>query len=301
MASMVPMETWPRFFVLSGPEVGRDFTCPEGGTLGRARTCAVSLKGNALSRTHARLERDGDGWVLVDAGSRNGLQHANVRIERLVLENGTEVTLGDVSLRVRLEHREEGLGVNQPGAGTSVPGPTPPPAAAAPPPGAARAVPAPANTPQQRPATATPAPADADEIVLEGNWEAAADSPLSGPGPGAHPAPPAPSVPREPTTPTAAPLASAAPPTPAARAASAPPSPAAVARARAGLRPAAPDTGGRQILQYSQVTERRGFLGSDLAQHPAWVRLVVGLGVVAGATGVCYLVFAAVKALRGAP
>jgi predicted component of type VI protein secretion system len=240
--------------------------------MGRAKNCSVSLKGNALSRTHARLEREGEAWVLVDAGSRNGLTHDDIRVDRLTLENGTEVTLGDVGLRVRLEVLEEQAageavrGARETMASSQLPSAPPAPQPA----------PLPASPPGR------PLDDELDEIVLEGEFT--------------DPSPTTPTAPARPASSASPPAASA--PLPPAGAST---QPAASARDRAGLRPPPANSGGRPVLQYSQVPDRRGFLGSDLAQHPAWVRLVVGLGVVAAAAGMGYLVFAVVKTLRGAP
>lgn len=41
--------------------------------LGRAPDCDVVLNGNGVSRQHAEIERQGDGWVVRDLGSRNGV------------------------------------------------------------------------------------------------------------------------------------------------------------------------------------------------------------------------------------
>ncbi len=41
--------------------------------LGRAADCDVVLNGNGVSRQHAELVREADGWAVRDAGSRNGL------------------------------------------------------------------------------------------------------------------------------------------------------------------------------------------------------------------------------------
>jgi pSer/pThr/pTyr-binding forkhead associated (FHA) protein len=253
---MGTMNTRPHFYVLSGPEVGRDFTCADGDILGRAATCAVSLKGNALSRNHARVEREGDGWVLADLGSRNGLLQGDVRVLRARLVDGMEITLGDVRLRVRLKP-EDDRGV---GEGDVV----------------FEAGPAEAQKPRT-PAPPDPSPGSQasdglDEIILDESGDASAP-----PTAQAAPASPAPAR-RTTENPVARPSA----------------------RARAGLLPATPDTGGRPILQYSQVPGRRGFLGSDLAQHPLWVRWLVGLGAAAGSAGFFYLVFRLVKTLRGA-
>ena len=45
---------------------------PAGTTLGRDETCEVVLPDDRISRQHARISFEGDGYVLRDLGSRNG-------------------------------------------------------------------------------------------------------------------------------------------------------------------------------------------------------------------------------------
>jgi DNA-binding NtrC family response regulator len=59
--------------------------------IGRGRTCDVQLAGPGVSRSHARLERDGDWWIC-DAGSANG---TFVRGRRLAPAERVSVTAGD--------------------------------------------------------------------------------------------------------------------------------------------------------------------------------------------------------------
>ena len=64
-------------------------------TVGRAPTNEVVLPDISVSRRHALLRREPDGYVLIDQGSGNGtrLNGRSVQITRLC--NGDEVTLGD--------------------------------------------------------------------------------------------------------------------------------------------------------------------------------------------------------------
>jgi hypothetical protein len=60
---------------------GRRLLVPsDGGTIGRSRDCAIVLEDAGVSRHHAELRPDGDGWTIEDLGSTNG-----------VLLNGREV------------------------------------------------------------------------------------------------------------------------------------------------------------------------------------------------------------------
>jgi FHA domain len=70
-------------------------------TLGRTGNNDVALDDPSVSRFHAWLERQAEGWVLVDAGSRNGTFVAGRRLqprEPLVLTNSVALRVGAVQL-----------------------------------------------------------------------------------------------------------------------------------------------------------------------------------------------------------
>src|SRR5262249_25591127 len=54
----------------------------------------LALDDDRASRLHARLQPDGDGWVLVDAGSKNGTFVDGARVERAPLRHGSVVRIG---------------------------------------------------------------------------------------------------------------------------------------------------------------------------------------------------------------
>ena len=58
----------PVLYVLSGSDVGRTYEVVDGALLGRVSQCDVVLRDSSVSRTHARLERRGEGWVVVENG-----------------------------------------------------------------------------------------------------------------------------------------------------------------------------------------------------------------------------------------
>ena len=55
---------------------------------GRADDCALSLNDPRISRRHARVEREGGGYAVVDQGSANGIFAGENRVERLSLTPG---------------------------------------------------------------------------------------------------------------------------------------------------------------------------------------------------------------------
>lgn len=143
-------------FVLAGKDVGRSFELVPGLVLGRDAGCGARLVDRSVSRRHARVEREGERWVLVDLGSRNGLWLSGTRVARVELEDHLEVVLGELPLRFRLEAPAAPIDVARPAA--AAPSPAPPPSPPTPAP-AHRAGPPPAA-----PAARRPAP---EEILLE--------------------------------------------------------------------------------------------------------------------------------------
>ena len=68
-------------------------------TIGRSTSCAIPINNRYLSRTHAEIVSDGDGWVLRDAGSVNGTYVNGTRIQSPVrLGPGDHIQLGDAEL-----------------------------------------------------------------------------------------------------------------------------------------------------------------------------------------------------------
>ncbi len=92
----------PRFYVLSGPTVGRTFELADGGVIGRGDDCDAVLPEASVSRRHARLAREGERWVLADLESQNGIRVDGRRVSRCELADGDQLVLGKVTLRIRL-------------------------------------------------------------------------------------------------------------------------------------------------------------------------------------------------------
>jgi diguanylate cyclase (GGDEF)-like protein len=83
---------------LDGPEV----------TFGRAPTCTHAFDEASLSRVHARLVKEGAAYVIVDAGSSNGVFVNDERIQRKTLSDGDRVRLASaVTLRFQLVDEQE--------------------------------------------------------------------------------------------------------------------------------------------------------------------------------------------------
>ncbi len=66
--------------------------------VGRAPTAGVFLDDVTVSRAHAVLVRDADGYSIEDSGSLNGTYVNRRRVERAKLEDGDEVQIGKYRL-----------------------------------------------------------------------------------------------------------------------------------------------------------------------------------------------------------
>lgn len=138
-------------------------------TLGRANDNEWTLDDEGVSRRHAEIATTEDGYVIRDLGSSNGTWVNRTRIERHVLADGDEITIGtstlvfadpptdDATVMVDMANLPE-----QPA--TAPPAPSPPPpaqpeAATANPPPPTEPPPPPPATPTSQPVAAAPQPA----------------------------------------------------------------------------------------------------------------------------------------------
>jgi len=74
--------------------------------VGRETTCDVVLNDGSVSRKHARLEKRGRSWMVVDQGSANGTFVDSQRIAETTLRSGQELRFGAVSFKVEIEGDE---------------------------------------------------------------------------------------------------------------------------------------------------------------------------------------------------
>ena len=72
-------------------------------SIGRSRECDVVLGDANVSRRHAELRREGDGWVVVDLGSTNGVRVNRRRVNEAPLQPGDTITLGLTDLTFELD------------------------------------------------------------------------------------------------------------------------------------------------------------------------------------------------------
>lgn len=75
--------------------VGQEVASTDAPTvIGRADDCAVVLKDSRISRRHARIEAEGNGFRLLDMGSANGIYVGKDRVVELRLSHGLKFRIG---------------------------------------------------------------------------------------------------------------------------------------------------------------------------------------------------------------
>lgn len=168
-------------------EVGKDEI-----VIGREPTCDVTLSDASVSRRHAKLEKRGTTWHVVDQGSANGTFLDSQRVAEAALKDGQTLRLGAVDFQVEIEDDlaatiampQEPLLARPPAAAPPVA-----PPAAAPPPMAPRSPAPPAAPAAPRPAASAPPPPPSSRATPPRAAGAGVASPVPpmGPGPGAAP------------------------------------------------------------------------------------------------------------------
>jgi FHA domain len=108
-AQVILKEAWVK--VEEGSRPGRELIVSKGEiVIGRAESCDVGLFGdNTVERTHARILRRSDGYLLVDADTPGGTYLNGLRIqEPTPLQSGDEIRVGKNRLRFN-ERRKQAV------------------------------------------------------------------------------------------------------------------------------------------------------------------------------------------------
>src|SRR3954470_5513304 len=92
----------PSLVFLAGPIAGRRYKLAEGEyVIGRRSDCQIFVPDMRVSRQHARLWRDGEGWTVEDLGSNNGTYVNGVRVEKsMQLKHDDEIMIANNRIRV---------------------------------------------------------------------------------------------------------------------------------------------------------------------------------------------------------
>lgn len=92
-----------RLVVTEGPLQGTTLTLGDVPVLlGRAEDCTLVLSDDYASTHHARLVRDGEGWIVEDLGSTNGTYLGSTKVvHRTAVPLGTPLRIGKTTLELR--------------------------------------------------------------------------------------------------------------------------------------------------------------------------------------------------------
>jgi predicted component of type VI protein secretion system len=147
-----------RLVPVSGPPID---VVKDQSMVGREPSCEIVVSDGSVSRRHARLEKRGETWWVVDQGSANGTYVNSLKVAEQALKNNQELRFGALAFRVDLrEDPEATVSAPRPDDSATVmaaPIPPPvPPAPVAPPPAAP--APKPAGPPPLPHAAATAPP-----------------------------------------------------------------------------------------------------------------------------------------------
>ena len=93
----------PRLIVLGGDGTGTVYSIDPGiTTIGRSPNSDIYLNHMTVSRQHAQIEHKGDGYILKDLNSFNGVWCNNQSINRYSLSDGDIIQLGSFLLQFKL-------------------------------------------------------------------------------------------------------------------------------------------------------------------------------------------------------
>jgi phosphoserine phosphatase RsbU/P len=110
----------PSLVFVAGPIAGRRYKLAEGEyVIGRRSDCQIFVPDMRVSRQHARLLKNGEGWTLEDLGSNNGTFVNGVRLQQATaLRHDDEILIANN--RIRVEAREHTPEARAPSEGNAV-------------------------------------------------------------------------------------------------------------------------------------------------------------------------------------
>jgi hypothetical protein len=104
----------PRLLITEGAGVGRDHAVATECVVGRAPGADFIVDDNLVSRRHARIYREGDGYVVEDLGSRNGTVVNGKRVARARIVDGDTITVGSTAMTFRQKTLEQAAAGGKP-------------------------------------------------------------------------------------------------------------------------------------------------------------------------------------------
>lgn len=246
-----------KLYVLSGDDVGKTFeVVGDQAILGRGKEADMVVRGLSVSRKHARVERGGDGWRLVDLGSSNGIRLGGMKVSVGDLVDGEVFHLGEVELRFRSDETSSApIEPREVAPVQPIPIPDGEP-------------PAPVVEVSSEPVSEQASVVE--DFDLEGDWDE--DAPVEIQPVRSAPTPPPVRTPSAPVQPQGSSTAARR----------------AEALGGAKVGGTSQSTSGSRPLQYHKVEDRRGLLGADLGQQTSTTRWLIYVLVVAMFAALCF-------------
>jgi len=93
-----------RIVPVSGPAID---VVKDQSMVGRDPSCEIVVTDGSVSRRHARLEKRGGAWWVVDQGSANGTYLNSLKVAEQALKNNQELRFGALAFRVDLREDPE--------------------------------------------------------------------------------------------------------------------------------------------------------------------------------------------------
>jgi FHA domain len=75
--------------------------------IGRKQDNDLVMKNDSVSSHHAEILKRGEKFIIADLGASNGVFVSGKRVEKITLENGDIIELGEVRLRFTLNQSDE--------------------------------------------------------------------------------------------------------------------------------------------------------------------------------------------------
>jgi serine phosphatase RsbU (regulator of sigma subunit)/pSer/pThr/pTyr-binding forkhead associated (FHA) protein len=93
----------PSLIFLAGPNAGRRYKLGDGDyIIGRRSDCQIFVPDMRVSRQHARIWREKNGWCIEDLGSNNGTYVNGERVQSGPINNEDEITIANNRIRVEM-------------------------------------------------------------------------------------------------------------------------------------------------------------------------------------------------------
>ncbi|MBI2341338.1 MAG: FHA domain-containing protein [Deltaproteobacteria bacterium] len=91
-----------RVIIIEGEHSGQEYKLKKETTIGRANTNTIVIKDAKVSRQHSVIKQAGNGFVVLDLNSSNGVYVNHERIKEHALGDGDQIQIGDHILQFKV-------------------------------------------------------------------------------------------------------------------------------------------------------------------------------------------------------